>query len=377
MNSFMIKPLYIRRSVFCISRRHARRESVFYRDNREKRFKLGWSHLQERRPRNLQEKWHRALSIPSRVFNHDAIANLQVVDKGEKETFEWRMFFETTKLGDEDSDLKNVSPWHDIPLCFHSAAGERVFNFVNEIPKGDRAKIECNTKEDWNPMCQDIKKGKLRFFTYGDLPFNYGFLPQTWECPDTINLMTGLGGDSDPIDVVELSQEPLSCGEVVPLKLLGLAGLIDEGETDWKVIGINKNNPLASKINSIEDIDTVLGVGTTANIFNWFKMYKTTDGKPENSFFKDGEVMDIPTTLEVIKECHFQWMNLLLGREGETTKFSLNSVMYKMLLAQKVISSSPPPFMGCFKILNEEEKYPTKQDIEKIHDPKFAASDNK
>jgi len=327
--------------------------------------------MEHRKPRNLQEKWHRAFTVPGRVFNYDAVENLELSTKEKGIHLNGACFFETTKLGDEESDLKNLSPWHDIALCYHDKEGRRVFNFVNEIPKGERGKIECNTKEDWNPFSQDIKKGKLRYFTYGDLPFNYGFLPQTWECPDTINVMTGLGGDSDPIDVVELSQEPIGCGEVVPLKLLGLAGLIDEGETDWKVIGINENNPLAAQLNTIEDIDTVLGAGTIANIINWFKMYKTTDGKPENTFYKDGEIMDVETTLDVIKECHFAWMNLLLGREGEATKFSLNSVMYKMLLAQKVVSSSPPPFMGTFQILNEEDKYPTKADVEKIHDPKF------
>lgn len=56
-------------------------------------------------------------------------------------------------------------------------------NFVNEIPKGTRAKMECNPNEPFNPLMQDIKNGKLRDFTYGDIPFNYGFIPQTWESP--------------------------------------------------------------------------------------------------------------------------------------------------------------------------------------------------
>ena len=58
-----------------------------------------------------------------------------------------------------------------------------MFNYVNEIPSGTRAKMEVATKVEMNPVKQDVKKGKLRFFTYGDIPFNYGCLPQTWEDP--------------------------------------------------------------------------------------------------------------------------------------------------------------------------------------------------
>eukprot|EP00494_Astrolonche_serrata_P024361 UN24619 len=265
-------------------------EKVFFRDGKEKRFKLGWSHLKERKPRSVQEQWHRAMSIPSRVFNYDLVENTVTKEKGKRDTMDWRMFYETTGLGnDVEGDLKNVSPWHDIPLCYLNKDNEMIFNYVNEIPKGERAKMECSKKDDWNPLKQDIKKEKLRYFTYGDLPFNYGFLPQTWECPKTKNELTDLVGDDDPIDVVEISNDPMPMGRVVPLKVLGIVGLIDEGETDWKIIGINRENPLAAKLNSFEDIDKVCGDKVRSGIIEWFKMYKTTDGKPENTFFHDGE----------------------------------------------------------------------------------------
>ena len=31
--------------------------------------------------------------------------------------------------------------------------------------------------------------------------------------------------------------------------------MIDEGQTDWKIIAIDVNDPLASKIHSIEDVE--------------------------------------------------------------------------------------------------------------------------
>lgn len=40
--------------------------------------------------------------------------------------------------------------------------------------------MEISTTQENNPIVQDVKKGKLRDFTYGSIPFNYGALPQTF-----------------------------------------------------------------------------------------------------------------------------------------------------------------------------------------------------
>jgi inorganic pyrophosphatase len=52
-----------------------------------------------------------------------------------------------------------------------------------EIPKETTAKYELNTKEIHNPIKQDIKDDKLRFYPY-NINWNYGMLPQTWEDPE-------------------------------------------------------------------------------------------------------------------------------------------------------------------------------------------------
>lgn len=41
-----------------------------------------------------------------------------------------------------------------------------------------------------------------------------------------------------------------SRGEVIQVKVLGVLGMIDEGETDWKIIAINAEDPDASELNS-------------------------------------------------------------------------------------------------------------------------------
>jgi hypothetical protein len=50
-----------------------------------------------------------------------------------------------------------------------------------QIPKWTRAKYEIATGEEFNPIKQDTKNGKLRNYNFGDMLFNYGAFPQTWE----------------------------------------------------------------------------------------------------------------------------------------------------------------------------------------------------
>lgn len=109
--------------------------------------------------------------------------------------------------------------------------------------------------EDANPIKQDTKKGKLRFYPY-NINWNYGFLPQTWEDPGAKNdECGGVFGDNDPVDVVEMGSEALQMGSVHAVKCIGTYAMIDDGELDWKVIAIRTDDPLAAKINDVEDME--------------------------------------------------------------------------------------------------------------------------
>jgi len=170
--------------------------------------------------------------------------------------------------------------------------------------------MEVSTKLEFNPIKQDIKKGKLRYFTYGDLPFNYGMLSQTWEDPTMghrdIPQQIASKGDNDPLDVVELSAGPIAMGAVCQVKILGCLALIDEGEIDWKLIGIRTDSELANKWNNIEHVDREY----IDKVVHWFRYYKTTDGKPENVFALDGKVMNKQYAYDVIAKCNEQWAAL-------------------------------------------------------------------
>jgi inorganic pyrophosphatase len=229
-----------------------------------------------RRAASLSQPFHP--SVSSLCSMRRLFSNTTTFEVDKQPSMEWRMFFR----GENNS---RISPWHDIRM--KNSDGN--YNYVNEIARGARAKMEVTLKEDGNPIKQDVKKGKLRFFTYGDLPFNYGCIPQTWENPHEKHPDTGLKGDGDPVDVVEISQTPLPLGSVSSVKVLGIMALIDEEETDWKVLAIARGNPLYDQINNEADIERLLP-GLISKIRDWFQMYKTTDGKPQNQYAFGGAV---------------------------------------------------------------------------------------
>uniref|UniRef100_A0A8C6URE9 inorganic diphosphatase n=1 Tax=Neogobius melanostomus TaxID=47308 RepID=A0A8C6URE9_9GOBI len=205
-----------------------------------------------------------------------------------------------------------ISPFHDIPMCADEA--QNVFNMVVEVPRWTNAKMEIATKELLNPIKQDVKKGKLRYvaniFPHKGYIWNYGAIPQTWEDPAHKDDDTGCCGDNDPIDVCEIGSQVCSRGEVIKVKVLGVLAMIDEGETDWKVIAINVDDPEASEYNNIGDVRR-LKPGYLEATVDWFRRYKVPDGKPENSFAFNGEFKDKDFAIKVIKSTHNFWKALI------------------------------------------------------------------
>ncbi|KAL7471209.1 hypothetical protein ACHAXS_011505 [Conticribra weissflogii] len=218
---------------------------------------------------------------------------------GEEATESFRLSFTAS-----DS---TISPWHDIPL---NGSSEGTYNAVIEIPKMTKAKMEVATKEENNPIAQDVKKGKLRDY-HGPIFWNYGCLPQTWEDPNEEHPELKCFGDNDPIDVVEIGSKALAMGTVTEVKPLGVLAMIDDGELDWKVVCIATDDELAEKYNDIDDVPAAVKDG----IREWFRWYKTPDDKPLNGFGFDEKWLDAEMAKEVIGETHEAWKKL---RSGET-----------------------------------------------------------
>lgn len=253
-----------------------------------------------------------------------------------------------------EKDGVPVSPFHDIPL--YANEQQTVLNMVVEIPRWTNAKLEISKEELLNPIKQDIKKGKLRFvrncFPHKGYLWNYGAFPQvssslippystydirltnsqTWEDPNVVHPETKAKGDNDPLDVCEIGELVGYSGQVKQVKVLGVMALLDEEETDWKIIVIDINDPLAPKLNDIEDVERHLpGLLRATN--EWFRIYKIPDGKPENQFAFSGEcknkkyvwsafvsrsiyanLMLTRYATDVVRECAEAWERLITGK---------------------------------------------------------------
>jgi inorganic pyrophosphatase len=213
---------------------------------------------------------------------------------------------------------KTISLWHDISLVhIDPKTNEKTpyYNFVCEIPKFTRKKYEIATDEVGTPIKQDEKKGKLREFKKGDIFFNYGCFPQTWEDPTFVHPdAEGCRGDNDPVDVCEIGARIIKSGAVRPVKVLGILCMIDEGEADWKVVVIDAEDKWAPFINDIDDVEEQLP-GMLDAIREWYRTYKIPDGKPPNVFGLGERFMDKSYAKTILDECHHAWEELVTGEK--------------------------------------------------------------
>jgi len=106
--------------------------------------------------------------------------------------------------------------WHEV------SKGENIPNEINviiEIPKNSPNKYEI----DKDTGLISLDRANYSSATY---PFDYGFVPQTlWE-------------DNDPLDVVVLTTFPLHPGILVKSRPVAVMEMIDDGESDYKIIAV-------------------------------------------------------------------------------------------------------------------------------------------
>ncbi|EDN07797.1 inorganic pyrophosphatase [Histoplasma mississippiense (nom. inval.)] len=256
---------------------------------------------------------------------------------GQPNTLEFRAYIER--------DGQPVSPFHDIPL--YANEQQTILNMVVEIPRWTNAKLEISKEEFLNPIKQDVKKGKLRYvrncFPHKGYLWNYGALPRTWEDPNVVHPETKAKGDNDPLDVCEIGELVGYCGQVKQVKVLGVMALLDEEETDWKVIVIDINDPLSPKLNDIEDVERHLpGLLRATN--EWFRIYKIPDGKPENQFAFSGECKNKKYAMEVVHECADAWDKLMSGKSsrGDISLANTTSEQSPDRVDANQVSAIPP-----------------------------------
>jgi inorganic pyrophosphatase len=101
---------------------------------------------------------------------------------------------------------------------------------------------------------------------------------------------------------------------VRPVKVLGILMMIDEGEADWKIVTIDKDDKWAPFINDINDVEEQMP-GMLDAIREWYRTYKIPDGKPPNTFGLGERFMDKKYAKDIIDECHHAWEELISGEK--------------------------------------------------------------
>lgn len=196
---------------------------------------------------------------------------------------------------------------------------------VTEIPNVF-SKLAVNKEKPFHPMEQDTRpiQGKLapRFYQQS-LMFNYGFIPQTYENPLKKDVFTNkYHGDNDPLDVVEVSPavqllgySSRSSGRLeakVPFDcvVLGSFCLIDQNETDWKMILLERDLAESSGILGIEALRKA-APGYVEYLIHCFKFMKYQEGKLVNHVEFNEKVFDGRETRDIIRHYHQEYADFL------------------------------------------------------------------
>lgn len=141
------------------------------------------------------------------------------------------------------------------------------FNTIVEIPKGSFNKYEI-----------DKKTGMIALdranYTSAPYPFDYGFVPQTlWE-------------DNDPLDVILLTTFPLNSGILVRTRPIALMEMTDDGDSDYKIIGVPSKDRRFEEINDLKDLNKH-ALKEFKHFFETYKSLKEKDAPIEVHGYKE------------------------------------------------------------------------------------------
>jgi len=172
---------------------------------------------------------------------------------------------------------------------------------------GALQKFEVMPDAPRNAISED-EKGSKGLRTYGvPVPFNYGCFPQTYRDPNDVDAISGVGGDDDPLDVLDLGNTAMDVGAVVRCRPLAAVCLIDKGQADWKILTVNvdEDGPLA-KARSIEEVEKIMP-GRVSEVLGWIDGLK----KRNREGTLDGRIHGIEQAIDLLERDHASWRRLL------------------------------------------------------------------
>lgn len=136
------------------------------------------------------------------------------------------------------------------------AGSAEEMNVIVEIPKGSKNKYEIDKETGLIALDRVMH-------TSQDMPFDYGFVPQTlWE-------------DGDPLDVVILTTYPLHPGILAKVRPVGMMDMVDDNESDVKIIAVPVKDPRWADIKDLSDVNK----HTLKEMEHYFTTYKKLQHK--------------------------------------------------------------------------------------------------
>ena len=135
----------------------------------------------------------------------------------------------------------------------HKDCPKKVYAVV-EIPRGTSAKYEYDP--ELGVFLYD--RSLLSAMTY---PASYGFIPMT------------KAEDGDALDILVYNAIPIARGTVVECLVIGVLDMNDDGEKDYKILGVPTSHVRSYK--GLDDIDPLF----LEVCKNFFQHYKDLNGK--------------------------------------------------------------------------------------------------
>ncbi|MGL4647721.1 MAG: inorganic diphosphatase [Mycoplasmoidaceae bacterium] len=129
-------------------------------------------------------------------------------------------------------------------------------NVTIEIPKNSKIKYEYDRRTN-QILVDRILYGSSNY------PLNYGFIKEA------------LDWDGDELDALIIADQSFIPGCVVPVRIIGAMEMIDDGETDTKLITVIDCDPRYDNIKKISDLSNHV----LLEIEDFFNNYKNLQNK--------------------------------------------------------------------------------------------------
>lgn len=154
--------------------------------------------------------------------------------------------------------MHSPHPWHGIEVGEKSP---KVVNMIVEIPKDSKVKYELD---------KETGMLKLDRFMYSAVyyPGDYGFIPKTlWE-------------DGDPLDIIVFTNRPVYPMTLCEAKVIGVLHMVDDNESDDKIIAVYDSDPRSDDWNDIDDVPHHY----LKELRHFFETYKDLQGRKVDVF---------------------------------------------------------------------------------------------